>query len=42
LRIVDAATVRDHLPPDTPVVSADARQQMLRRRLRASQWRHRW
>lgn len=42
LRIVDAATVRDHLPADTLVVGADERQQLLRRRLRGAQWRHRW
>jgi hypothetical protein len=42
LRIVDAASVRDHLPADTPRVSAEERQQMLRRRVRAAQWRHRW
>lgn len=42
LRIVDAASVRDHLPADTPVVSAEERQQVLRGRLRGSQWRHRW
>jgi hypothetical protein len=42
LRLVDAAAVRAHLPGDTPVVSADERQQILRRRLRGSQWRHRW
>ncbi|MFM6828748.1 MAG: DUF1214 domain-containing protein [Novosphingobium sp.] len=42
LTIVDAASVRDHLPADTPVVRPEERQQVLRRRLRGSQWRHRW
>lgn len=42
LSIVDAAAVRDCLPADTPVVSFEERQQALRGRLRASQWRHRW
>ncbi len=42
LQIVDAAKVRDHLPADTPVVTHEERQQVLRKRLRGSQWRHRW
>lgn len=42
LQIVDAAKVRDHLPADTPVVIHEERQQVLRKRLRGSQWRHRW
>lgn len=42
LKIVDAAKVRDHLPADTPVVTHEERQQVLRKRLRGSQWRHRW
>ncbi len=42
LQIVDAATVRAHLPTDTPTVTPEARQDALRKRLRGSQWRHRW
>lgn len=42
LTIVDTAKVRDYLPADTPVVPSEERQQVLRKRLRGSQWRHRW
>jgi len=42
LRIVDAAALRDHLPADTPWVSPEQRQHILRRRLRGAQWRQRW
>jgi hypothetical protein len=39
---VPLATLRDHLPPDTPLVEPDARQAQLRVRRRAAQLRRRW
>jgi hypothetical protein len=42
LQLIDAASLRDQLPPDTPVVSTDQRQQQLRARRRAVQLRRRW
>ena len=42
LRIVDAAALRDHLPADTPWVSPEQRQHILRRRLHGAHWRQRW
>lgn len=40
-RLVKLDRLRDHLPPDTPVVSAEAREQQVRARSRALQWRRR-
>lgn len=42
LSVVSAGAVRDHLPPDTPVVTAAERQESLRRRRRGAQLRRRW
>lgn len=42
LRLVDSASLQDHLPPDTPRVSAEERQQQLRARRRSVQLRRRW
>jgi hypothetical protein len=42
LQLVDAASLRDHLPLDTPLVSTDERQHQLRARRRAVQLRRRW
>jgi hypothetical protein len=42
LQLVDAASLRDQLPLDTPFVSTDQRQQQLRARRRAVQLRRRW
>lgn len=39
---VNLRTLRDHLPPDTPVVTPEARAEELRRRVRACQRRRRW
>ncbi|MCE7797950.1 DUF1214 domain-containing protein [Sphingobium sufflavum] len=39
---VKLAALRDHLPPDTPVVTAEERADELRRRVRACQRRRRW
>jgi hypothetical protein len=42
LRRVKFAELRDHLPADTPVVSAEERAEELRARVRACQRRRRW
>jgi hypothetical protein len=42
LRKVSLAQLRSHLPPDTPTVSADAREQLIRERRRALQERPLW
>ena len=42
LKRVQLAEVRDHLPPDTPVVTREERAELLRRRVRAAQRRRRW
>jgi Protein of unknown function (DUF1214) len=42
LRLLDMSALRDHLPPDTRLVSPDAREQQLRARRRAVQLRRRW
>jgi hypothetical protein len=42
LRLVDTATLRDHLPPGTPNVTGEERQQQLRARRRSVQMRRRW
>lgn len=42
LKRVKLREVRDHLPPDTPVVSPGERSEELRRRVRACQRRRRW
>jgi Protein of unknown function (DUF1214) len=42
LQLVDAASLSDQLPPDTPLISTDERQQQLRARRRAVQLRRRW
>lgn len=42
LRQVPLATLRDHLPPDTPTVSADERDRRLRKRRTGVQLRRRW
>lgn len=42
LKKVKLAQVRDHLPPDTPTVSADQRAEALRIRRRGAQLRRRW
>ncbi len=39
---VKLAALRDHLPPDTPVVTPEQRAEELRRRVRACQRRRRW
>lgn len=39
---VPLAALRDHLPPDTPIVTAEQRAEQLRRRVRACQRRRRW
>ena len=39
---LDMGELWDKLPPDTPVVSASEREQQLRARRRAVQWRRRW
>ena len=39
---VKLTELRDHLPPDTPVVTPDERAEELRRRVRACQRRRRW
>jgi hypothetical protein len=39
---VKLADLRDHLPPDTPVVTPAERADELRRRVRACQRRRRW
>jgi hypothetical protein len=42
LKRVKLAELREHLPPDTPVVTPEARAEELRRRVRACQRRRRW
>ena len=42
LKRVKLAELRDHLPADTPTVSADERAEELRQRVRAAQRRRRW
>ena len=42
LRVVPLAEVRTHLPSDTPVVTVEKRQTMLRQRRRSVQMRRRW
>ncbi|RJF90606.1 DUF1214 domain-containing protein [Sphingomonas cavernae] len=42
LKRVKLAELRDHLPPDTPVVTPEERAEELRRRVRAGQRRRRW
>jgi hypothetical protein len=42
LKRVKFAEIRDHLPPDTPTVSAEERAEELRQRVRACQRRRRW
>ena len=42
VKIVSAADVRAHVPPDTPVVTPEQRDEVLRRRRRGAQWRRRW
>ncbi len=42
VKIVPLASLRDHLPSDTPVVSPETRQENLRRRRRGAQLRNRW
>ncbi|WP_231725697.1 MULTISPECIES: hypothetical protein [Sphingomonadales] len=42
LRVIDAASLRDHLPDDTPVISPDERERQLRARRRSVQMRRRW
>jgi hypothetical protein len=40
--VVKVAEVREYLPSDTPVVSADERDAAIRRRRRGAQMRKRW
>ena len=42
IKRVPLAELRDHLPPDTPAVTASERAEELRRRVRAAQRRRRW
>jgi hypothetical protein len=42
LTVLNASDLRDHLPADTPTVSATERDEQLRGRRRAVQWRRRW
>lgn len=42
IRRVRLSELRKHLPPDTPLVTADARAEQLRVRVRAAQRRRRW
>ena len=42
IRRVKASEVRAHLPPDTPIVTAEERAEELSRRVRACQRRRRW
>lgn len=42
IKRVKLAELRDHLPPDTPVVTPEERDEELRRRVRACQRRKRW
>lgn len=42
IKRVKLARLRDHLPPDTPVVAPGERDEELRRRVRACQRRRRW
>jgi len=42
LKRVKLSEVRDHLPADTPVVTPEARAELLARRVRAAQRRRRW
>ena len=42
IKRVKAAALRDHLPPDTPVVTPEERAEELRIRVRACQRRRRW
>jgi hypothetical protein len=42
IKRVKLAQLRDHLPADTPIVTADERAEELRRRVRACQRRRRW
>ena len=42
LRIVPAAELRSHLPADTPLVTPEQRDEMIRNRRRGAQWRRRW
>lgn len=42
IKRVNLAELRDHLPADTPIVTAEQRAEELRRRVRACQRRRRW
>lgn len=42
LKIVPAADIRSHLPPDTPFVTPQQRDETIRVRRRGAQWRRRW
>lgn len=42
LTVLDATALRDKLPADTPTVAPATREQQLRARRRAVQWRRRW
>ena len=42
LTVLEASELRDRLPADTPVVTVEEREQQLRERRRAVQWRRRW
>ena len=42
LTVLDANELRNHLPADTPLVTSAEREQQLRARRRAVQWRRRW
>ena len=42
LTVLEASELRDRLPADTPVVTVEEREQQLRSRRRAVQWRRRW
>jgi hypothetical protein len=42
IKKVPVAEVRDHLPPDTPVVTPDERREQLRRRREGAQLRRIW
>ena len=42
LTLLDANELRNHLPTDTPLVTSAEREQKLRARRRAVQWRRRW
>ena len=42
LTLLEAGELRERLPADTPVVTGEEREQQLRARRRAVQWRRRW